>query len=58
MLKLSESSPGFFSIGLTIAVINDDGTVPERREVVSIDVINGAMDGRQLLTRLVGRGSR
>lgn len=58
LLKLLGSNPGFFRIGVTEAVLSDNGTVPEVKDEWMILVMKGASEGRQDLTRAVGRGSR
>lgn len=40
-----------------IAALRRAGIEPEERDVCMISVINGRREGRQSLTRFVGRGS-
>ena len=57
LLKLEGSAPGFFRIGVMAAVLKDVGTVPVVREEWMIAEMRGIREGREALTRCVGRGS-
>ena len=57
LLKLLGSEPCFLSIGVTAADLRDDGTEPEVKEECMMAVIRGSREGRQVMTRGVGRGS-
>ncbi|MEQ2185859.1 hypothetical protein GOODEAATRI_022493 [Goodea atripinnis] len=57
LLRLLESKPCFFSIGVTAAVLRAEGTTPVVREECIMSVIKGDKEGRVTLTRIVGRGS-
>lgn len=57
LLKLLGSAPDFFRIGVTAAVLKAVGTVPEDREECRIAEIKGRSEGREDLTKDVGRGS-
>ena len=57
LLRLVGSAPGFFSIGVIAAVLKDAGTVPDAREEWMMAEMRGIREGRQALTRTVGRGS-
>lgn len=49
------SAPYFFSIGEIAAVLRDRGTVPVMEELMMAEMRRSS-DGRQALTRTVGRG--
>lgn len=57
LLKLLGSEPGFFSIGVTAAVLKSVGTIPVEREEWMMADMRGSREERQDLTRAVGRGS-
>ena len=57
LLKLEGSAPGFFRIGVMAAVLKDVGTVPIVREEWKIAQMRGIREGREALTKCVGRGS-
>ena len=57
LLKLLGSEPGFFRMGLTAAVLKGVGTVPVDSEEWIMVEMKGSKEGRQDLTRGVGRGS-
>ncbi|KAK7880133.1 hypothetical protein WMY93_033200 [Mugilogobius chulae] len=54
LLRLVGSEPGFLRIGVTAAVLREDGTVPEVREAWIMLVMRGAKEGSVALTRTVG----
>lgn len=56
-MKSFGSRPGFFRIGVTAAILRDEGTVPEMREEWIMSVMRGDREGREVLIRGVGRGS-
>ena len=51
------SEPGFFNISVTAADLKDGGTELVVREEWIMAVIKGSRDGREAITREVGRGS-
>ena len=51
------SEPGFLRIGETAAVLKGKGTEPVVREEWMIAEMRGSSEGRQDMTRAVGRGS-
>ena len=51
-MKSSGSNTSLFSVGLTMAVFNEWGTMPVVKEVLIIKVFRGAMDGKHTLVRL------
>lgn len=57
LFRLEGSEPFFFSIGVIIAVLREEGTEPDIREECTILAISGARDGNESLTRFVGSGS-
>ena len=57
LLKLLGSEPGFLRIGETAAVLKGEGTEPVVREEWMMAAIRGSSEGRQDMTRAVGRGS-
>ena len=57
-LKSLASRPCFFSMGVTRACFNPDGTVPGAKETLTILVTRGARSCRHCLVRVVGMGSR
>ena len=57
LLKLLGSEPGFFRIGVTAATLKGEGKVPVVREEWMMAEMRGRREGRQDLTREVGRGS-
>ena len=57
-LKSLASRPGFFSMGVTRACFNPDGTVTVDKETLTILVTRGARSCRHRLVRVVGIGSR
>ena len=50
-------APGFLIIGVTAAVLKANGTSLVLREEWIMAVMRGASEGRQALTRTLGRGS-
>ena len=57
LLKLLGSEPGFLRIGETAAVLRGAGNEPVVREEWMIAAIRGSSEGRQDMTKAVGRGS-
>ena len=57
-LKSVASRPGSFSMGVTRACFNPDGTVPVDKETLTILVTRWARSCRHSLVRVVGMGSR
>ena len=57
-LRSLASRPCFFSMGVTRACFNPDGTVPVDKETLTILVTRGARSYRHCLVRVVGMGSR
>ena len=57
-LKSLASRPGFFSMGVTRACFDPDGTVPMDKETLTIVVTRGARSCRHCLVRVVGMVSR
>ena len=57
-LKSLASRPCLFSMGVTRACFNPDGTVPVDKETMTILVTRGARSCRHCLVRVVGMGSR
>lgn len=57
LLRLEGSAPGFVSIGVIAAVLKDVGTVTVVREEWMMAEMRGTREGREALTRTVGRGS-
>ena len=57
LLKSFGSEPGFFSIGLTAADLKSAGTIPVDSEEWMMVDMRGNRQGRQDLTRTVGKGS-
>ncbi len=56
-MKSLGSEPGFFRMGLTAADLKGVGTIPEDSEEWIMADMRGSREGRQDLTRTVGRGS-
>ena len=57
VIKVGRICTGFFRIGVIASVLNDEGTIPVVREEWMMAEMRGAREGRQDLTRTVGRGS-
>ena len=58
LFKMLESRLSFLSNGVTTAVLNTFGTVPELSDMFIISVITGTKTSICSCTKLVGRGSR
>ena len=58
LLKSLGSEPGFLRQGLTAAHLKEAGTIPVDSEEWIMADMRGSREGRQDLTRTVGRGSR
>ena len=56
LLKSLGSEPGFFRMGMTAAVLKEGGTIPVESEEWMMAEMRGSREGRQDLTRGVGRG--
>lgn len=54
LLKLFGSAPGFFNIGVIVAVLKGVGTIPVVSEEWRISLMRESREGRQYLTRTVG----
>lgn len=57
LLKLVGSEPCFLTVGVIAATLKSDGTVPVLSEEWITAEMMGRREGRQDLTRVVGRGS-
>lgn len=57
LLSLDRSKPGLFNMGLIAAVVREAGTFSDRREERMMLEMRGTSEERQVLTRVVGRGS-
>ena len=57
LLRSVGSAPGFFRMGVIAADFKGAGTVPVVREEWMIAEMRGIREGRQAITRSVGRGS-
>ena len=54
---MSGSEPDFFKMGLTMADLNDEGTIPKIREELMALVIAGQIESMIVTSRGTGRGS-